>query len=304
MFAFYQAARQKQMGVRKEIRAFLFVFPTLVVYSLFVLYPVLKTLGLSFYDWDGVSRLRTFVGLGNYLELFFHDPIFRVALRNNILWVLITLFVPMVLGLILASVLAGQVKGKLLLAAVFFVPVTVAPIAAGIAWEMIYHPSVGLLNQVLGGVGLGRSAIAWLGNPRWALYALVQIGNWTYYGFCLLVFFNAIQLLDRQLYDAAKIDGANRMQLFWHVTIPLLQNSVTFIIVYSIIAALKAFAIVFVLTGGGPYHRTELMATYLYSVMFVEQRIGYGASIAATLAVLAFIASFVVFRIREREATQ
>lgn len=304
MSTLHQGSQQRWVGVKKEIRAFLFVLPTLGVYSIFVLYPVLRTFGLSLYDWDGISRLKTFVGLGNYLELFFHDPIFHTALRNNVLWILITLFVPMILGLILAAVLAGQVRGKLLLAAVFFVPVTVAPIAAGIAWEMIYHPSVGLLNQVLRGVGLGRLATPWLGNPGWALYALVQVGNWTYYGFCLLVFFNAIQLLDRQLYDAAQIDGANRMQLFWHVTIPLLQNSITFVVVYSIIAALKAFAIVFVLTGGGPYHRTELMATYLYNVMFVEQRLGYGASIAATLAVLAFIASFVVFRIREREATQ
>jgi len=294
--------KKRNINVSKEGQALLFVLPALIIYGIFVFYPILKVFILSFYDWDGIALGKNFIGLKNYSELFLQDKIFRLALINTLKWVIITLSIPMVLGLILASVLAGKVRGRMTLVGIFFLPFTIAPIAAGIIWAVtIYHPSVGILNHLLRNIGMEQYAIGWLGNPDWALYALVQIGNWTYLGFCLLIFFDAMQSLDPQLYEAATIDGANKIQLFWHLTIPLLRNSITFVIIYSLIRALRAFAIVFVLTGGGPYDRTQLIATYLYRVMFTEQRVSYGASIAVILLFLSFSSTLIIFSIREKK---
>ena len=291
------STRLRKQG--RDIGGALFAAPAMLVYLVFVGYPIAHTLGLSLFKWNGISPEMIFVGLANYKELFLEDEVFRLALWNNLQWILITLLIPMLVGLTLAALLSNAHRGDQLWSALFFVPVVVPPVAAGIAWDLIYHPRVGLLNSILRALGLEKFSMAWLGNAEVALYACIQVGNWIFYGFCMLVFMNALKLIDRNLYEAAEIDGANGAQVFFRITIPLLRNSITFVTVYSVIAAFKAFEIVFVLTGGGPYHRTELVSTYMYSMMFNGLRIGYSAAIAAVLALMAIVSAVLIIVIRE-----
>jgi len=285
---------------RLRIGGLIFVLPALLVYSLFVAYPIIHTLLLSTYQWNGIAIHKVFVGLSNFVELFSSDAIFHTTLWNTSRWIIITLLFPVILGLILASVLASNLRGSRFWSSLFFTPAIIPPVAASIAWDLIYHPRVGLLNQVIRSIGLRNTSTAWLGNSKLALYACVQIGNWIFYGFCMLVFLNALQLINRDLYEAAEIDGANFVQKFFFVTVPMLRNSITFVVVYSVISAFKAFEIVFVLTGGGPYHSSELISTYMYATMFNSLRIGYAAAIAAVLALMAFVSAALIIHIRER----
>jgi len=283
----------------QSIAGLLFIMPAMILYFVFVGYPIFSTLGISLFKWNGISQ-KVFVGLGNYKELILEDEVFHLALWNNIQWILITLLVPMIIGLVLAVMLSNAYRGDRVWSTLYFVPVVVPPVAAGISWDLIYHPRVGLLNSIIRALGIKDFSMAWLGNADVALYACVQIGNWIFYGFCMLIFMNALKLIDRSLYEAADIDGANGIQKFFRITVPLLSNSITFVSVYAIISAFKAFEIVFVLTGGGPYHQSELVSTYMFSMMFNGLRIGYSAAIASVLGMMAILTAVLIIGFRER----
>jgi len=252
-----------------------------------MLYPIFQTVSLSFYNWDGLARTKQFIGLKNYLRLV-QDPIFHVSLSHNLIWVALTIALPLLIGLILASILAGKIKGRNVFSTIYFIPHIIALVVAGTIWSWIYNPIFGLLNVVLKEIGLGHLARGWLGDPQWALISLNMVGNWTYFGFCVLIFLSFLQSVDPTVYEAAVVDGANSLQRFWHITIPALRGTIVFVTVYSTIGALKFFDLVYITTRGGPFHKTEVVSSYMFSLFLRQNRVSYAASISTVLTGIIF----------------
>ncbi|MEG1513756.1 MAG: sugar ABC transporter permease [Clostridia bacterium] len=281
---------------------FLFIVPALVFYLYFVVYASFNTFYLSLCDWNGVNPVKTFVGLANYINLL-KDPLIWKALTNNIIWILVTVFIPTMLALILAVMLAKPgIRGVTLFRVTFFMPSIVSMVVVSIVWKWIFNQSYGTLNQVLRAIGLQNLTTSWLGNPATALGSLLTAGSWTHYGFCMVIFLAALQGVDQTYYEAAMIDGANSVQQFFYVTIPMLKNTITLLVLNSMIGSFKVFDIIWVTTTGGPYHATEVISTYIYNEAFVLNRIGVGASAAILLSIIIAICSAVYFRYAEREA--
>ena len=279
----------------------LFVLPALAFYVMFVTYPLLGTINYSLHEWDGASPLMNFVGLENYIELF-QNEIFWRALGNNAIWIITTIVVPVFLGLYLAVLLStDKLKGVTLFRVSFFVPAVLSLVVVSIVWTWIYHPEYGKVNVYLRAFGLDSLTRAWLGNPDTVLGALLAAGSWTYYGFCMVIFMAALQSIDRTYYEVAKIDGANSVQIFFKITVPMLKNTVTMLILNSMIGSFKVFDIIYVTTRGGPYHSSEVVSTYMYDKAFYTNEVGYGAAIAITLAIFIAVFSGLYLRSAERD---
>ena len=278
----------------------LFILPALIFYCHFVMYPLINTLYLSLCEWTGVGANKIFVGFRNYQTLV-KDPLIWQALSHNIVWILVTVFVPTVLALILAVLLTTpKLRGMAIFRVTYFMPSVVSLVAVSVVWKWIFNQSYGTLNQVLKAVGLGFLRTSWLGNPNTALGALLTAGSWTHYGFCMVIFLAALQGMDGSLFEAAMIDGANSVQRFFYVTIPLLKNTITLIVLNSLIGSFKVFDLVWIMTQGGPYHSTEVMSTYLYNQAFFMNNVGKGAASAMMLTVIIAICSAVYFKASER----
>lgn len=279
----------------------LFVLPALVFYLIFVIYPAAGTIRLSLCEWNGVGADKVFVGLKNYVKLV-HDPQVWSALRNNIVWILVTVFIPTVLALFLAVALTTKkLKGVTFFRVTLFLPSIVSMVVVAIVWKWIFNQSYGTLNQLLKSIGLKKLATSWLGNPKTALGALLGAGSWTHYGFCMVIFLAALQGMDDTYLEAAMIDGANAFQRFIYVKIPLLKNTITLIVLNSMIGSFKVFDIIWVSTQGGPYHASETISTYLYNQAFVLNNTGMGAAAAIFLMIIIMICSLVYFHFSEKE---
>ncbi len=285
---------------KERLGGYLFICPTMLLYGVLVLYPLLRTIALSTTDWDGLSPTINFVGLENYFTMV-HDPIFWIALGNNILWTLLTIGIPMVFALILAVLLSGHVRFRNFFRTVYFIPVTVAPILVGLIWGWMYNPIFGVIAVFAKKIGLGFLARGWLGDPVTVVPALALAFSWTYFGFCMVIFLAALQNIDVQLFDAAKLDGANGIQVFLHIIIPVIRQKTTFVIVLSMIVSFKVFDIIYITTQGGPMNSSEVLATYLYDKAFVRAQFGYGSALSVMLTLIVLSSSFVVILARERK---
>lgn len=278
-----------------------FVGPAGLLYAAFVLEPLLETLTLSFFKWNGVSSHRTPVGLANFAVLL-GDHIFWTALKNNLLWIGASLINPMLVGLVLAVLLSNVRRGRQFYLGIYFVPVVLTLVIVGLVWGLMYNPLIGPVNQFLKLVGLGHFARGWLGEPFWVTPAIILAGNWTFFGFCTVIFLAGLQSIDPQLLESATIDGANALARFRYVIVPGLRDQINLLVVYSIIGSFKVFDIVYVMTLGGPNHSSEVIATYMYWQAFNNGRVGYGAALATVLTLVVAMMSILFLRFSERNA--
>ncbi len=288
--------------ITRNAAGYLFVLPALALYAVFFLYPFVSSILLSFTDWNGVQQVRRFIGGANYARLV-GDPLMWKSLSHNLIWVVIGTIAPVAIGLFLSVLLwTGSTRGRTLFRTAYFMPNVLSPVVIGIIWGWIYSPIFGILNKALTAVGLSSLTRGWLGDPVWALYAVLAAAVWSYFGFCFVILLAGLQNADLELYDAAKLDGAGAWRQFVDVTLPQLQSVLTMVIVYTLIGGFNVFDIVFVMTQGGPANLTELIATYSYKKSFVENQVGYGASLTVVMTVLSLVASIIFMRQRERSA--
>ena len=273
--------------------------PAIVIVAVFLLYPIAQTVVLSFHDWAGIGP-RRFVGLSNYARAL-NDPIARLALWNNIVYSAGIIVLGVMTGLILASMLASNVRGRTVYQAIFFAPRLLTQVIVSIVWSWIYNPRFGIVNQLLRSVGLERFAIGWLGNPTWALPSVIVAASWTYFGFCMVIFLAAFGNTNPDLRDAAIMDGANGVQIFVHVIVPQIRHVIVMVMVYTVIDSFKVFDIVYIMTGGGPGDRTQILATYLYRESFRLHDFGYGATLAVILTIFVVGVAILFQRIRAEE---
>ena len=280
---------------------YVFVAPGFLIYALFVIYPFIESLRLSLTDWDGAARTQDFVGLANYAELA-RDAEMWGALTNNLILVAVGAPLSVCVGLVFALLLRDKPVGHTAYRTVFFMPLVLAPLVIGLIWVWILAPRYGLLANVLGAIGLQQTAPmgGWLGNPDYALYAVIAAWVWSFAGFHFVILEAGLQNVDEDLLDAARIDGARGWKRFWHVTLPQIRPVLTVVLILALTAAFKIFDLVYVMTGGGPANSTELMATYIYDKAFLESEVGYGAALSCILAFIILAISMAVIWWRER----
>lgn len=292
-------AGRARRGWTRHRAGILFVLPAFLLYALFVVYPFFQSLYFSLTSWDGVSATKPFVGLQNYRELIRDNLLWR-SLGHNVIWVVIGTIAPMVVGLFLAVLLWGRPRGFTLFRTVYFLPQVLSPVIIAIVWQWIYNPIFGILNVGLDRIGLENVSRGWIGDPDVALYAVLAAAIWAETGFVFVIFLAGLQNVNRDLIDAATIDGANAWQRFWNVIIPQLSNVLTVVTALLLVGGFSVFDIVFVMTAGGPNNATELIATYTYKEAFTQNRVGYASALSLVITVLSLIASVTFIRLRER----
>lgn len=277
----------------------LFILPALVLYAIFMIYPFFNSIYLSFTDWNGAQPVKNFVGLANYRQLF-DDSLLWKSLRNNLIWVVLGTIGPLAVGFLLAVLLANRPKGFTLFRTAYFLPQVLSPVVIGIVWGWIYNPLFGILNVFLDNVGLESWSRGWLGDPDWALYAVLVAAMWAQVGFVFVVLLAGLQNVSRDLIEAATLDGANAWQRFWHVTVPQMANVVNVVTALMLIGGFAVFDIIFVMTGGGPANATMVIAGYAYSEAFTQNNVGYASTLTLVMTVITLIVSVVFIRLRER----
>lgn len=282
---------QRPPGESRYIGLLYIALPFLF-FAVFVLLPLLNTVRLSFYEWNGLTDMR-WVGLENY-RLVAGDSDLRGSFVHSLVFVFFFSFLPVSIGLAVAALLARhRLRGMTFFRTILFLPQVVTSIVIGIAWKWMYA-SEGTVNDLLRMVGLESWTRAWLGDFDWALYAVGIIGTWVLYGFTMVLFLAGIQKIDPALYDAARIDGSGAIREFFAVTLPGLRGELAVALTLTMIAALKSFDLLFATTQGGPGTSTQVPAIAIYRLAFREGRIGPAAAIAV---ILVLIISTVVFAV-------
>jgi len=273
----------------------LFMLPAFALYSLFFLFPFLRTLYNSLFDWNGIGAWH-FVGAGNYIQLA-HDALFGRGILRVAIWAALAVLLKVGIALVLASMLRVPIRGERFFSAAFFVPVVISSAAIGLLFTLIYDADVGLLNIVLRGIGLGGLARNWLGDDDTALYAVIAVPIWHTIGYFFVILLAALRNAPEDVYEAARIDGANARVTFFHITIPMAWPVLQVCMVLAITAALKSFDYVFIMTKGGPGTMTEVPATYMYKTIFVNLQVGYGTAMATAIFLIALVSTLLVRRL-------
>jgi len=287
---------------RKKLKtnpvAYLFILPTLVLFGIFVIWPLFQTVYLSFNSWNGIGAIE-FTGLKNYAE-FFTDPHVWQSFKNNLLWMVCSCSLPIIIGLAQASLLVNSgIRHSKVFQLILFLPQVFSSVVAAVIWSWIYNPVLGPLNKMLEAAGLGNFAKAWLGDEKTVMFALLVMSVWMGYGFNTVVYSAAIQGIDSDLYEAATMDGCGPFRKFFSITIPCVRTTTTTLLMFALIDSFKVFDIVFQMTKGGPGYSSHVLSYYLYNEAFIKNRIGYGATIAVILTIFILIISRVFLRVRE-----
>jgi raffinose/stachyose/melibiose transport system permease protein len=306
-----QVARQKRGFIERYVHvpplkrqqvyyALLFISPALAIYLAFMLYPFLNTIYLSFTDWNGATATKDFVGLSNYVRMFGDAAVLK-AFFNNVIWVIIGTISPVAIGLLLALLLWSGTRGSLIFRTVYFLTFIFPLVVVAIVWGWIFHPLYGPLNKLLDSIGLEQISRGWLGDPNTAIYAILISAIPGATGLIVVILFAALQNVDVSQVEAGMIDGANWFQRSWYIVIPQLAPVITMVTAITLIGGFAVFDNVFVMTGGGPGHASEVLATYTYQLAFQQSQVGYGSTLAVLMTVLTLVSAVIFVRLRERQ---
>lgn len=269
---------------------YLFILPAFLIHACMVAAPSLSTLVMSMYDWNGLGDAK-YIGLDNFREIV-RDPIVKLALTHNVQWLLVFITVPLILGFSIAIIVSQLKRGQMFFRTVYFVPYVISAAVAGRIWTAYMNPYYGL-NQIFASVGWTDLAkMQWLGNPKIALFSVAFVDNWHWWGFIMVLFLGALQQVEPALYEAARVDGANRWQELLHVSIPGIRPTIAFVLIMTIMWSFLTFDYVYVMTNGGPANSTEIMATYIYKNAFSKYRAGYANALCVVQSAICILLYF------------
>jgi len=275
-----------------------FLTPFLLVYLVFLIYPVFQAAYMSLFDWDLLAMWdRSIVGLRNYAEMFTSDNVFWVSLINTLKFVVYSTPLIIFIGLLLAVLINHQGGG--FFRALFFSPYIFSVSVVTLIWGFLLNPQQGLIAVFLGWFGV--EPISWLTNPRLALPAIVVTTLWWTMGFNMVLFLAGLQDISPSLYEAASIDGTNSLQKFFHITIPGLRRTMLLVVVLQVIASFQIFGQVYIMTRGGPAGTTRVLIQYIYESGFRDYRLGYASAMSVLLFLLMFIVSYFQFKLSPEE---
>jgi raffinose/stachyose/melibiose transport system permease protein len=286
-------------------RTWVWVLPAVILLVVFVYYPIVDNIRLSLFSWSAFSAKPTFVGLDNYRTAA-ADPVFWRSLLNNTLFAVTSLVFQVGFSLVLAAVLEEFVHQRLrgILRTIYFIPAVISITVSGILFSFIYNPQIGLLNSALSAVGLDSWTHAWLGEQGTAMWSIIAMSQWQSFGYTAVLFVVAIQRVPREFYEAAKVDGAGPVRSFFTVTVPLVREMTTLIIILTISGAFLVFNEVMVMTAGGPSNTSQVLGTWLYRNAFMNDDMGYAAAIATVIFVITFVIAAAQLAVSRRRRIQ
>lgn len=282
----------------------LWVAPAVVLLAVFVYYPVVENLRLSFFRWSAFSPSETFIGIGNY-ETLAADPVFWSSLFNNVAYAVVSVVCQVVGGLILAASLEELVHARVrgIFRTIYFIPAVLSLTITGLLFQFMYNPQIGLVNGLLGAVGLQSWQHSWLGESSTAIWAVIAMSQWQSIGYIAVLFIVAMQRIPRELYEAAYLDGASKISAFRKITIPLVKEMTLLAMIITVSGAFLVFNEVQVMTAGGPNNASHTLGTWLYKSAFFNDQMGYAAAIAVVIFLITLMVSFLQLFLAGRDRT-
>ena len=282
--------RQKAHELYQARLGILFLLPAFSLIAIFIAYPLFRSLYLSLFEWNGLSK-PDFVGLENFKYLL-QDKSFYKALWNTIIFAVVTTVGIVGLGFFLAVAIERRVRGWAYFKFIYFLPVILSMTVVGMLWGQLYDPTYGAINLFLSALGM-KNPPFWLGDPDIALYAIAAITIWQYGGFAMIILLAAMENIPPDIHDATTIDGVSGWKRIRHIIFPLVKPVMAVVIMLQVIASMKIFDIVWVMTRGGPGEATSVLGIYLYKTAFTFRQFGYGSAIAVAMTVIIFTLSMI-----------
>ncbi len=288
----------------RNITKVLFLIPAVTICSIFMIIPGIMEFFLSLTDWNGISAKYSFIGLRNFKQIF-EDRVFYMAIRNTLIYSFFVVILQHTFSLSLAVIMNRGLKGERFYKTILFLPCLLSTIVVSLAFNFIYNPINGQLNFLFKSLGLTSLAQTnWLGDPKIALFSIIAVSVWQFVGYCMVIYLAGLKGIPKEIIEAGKVDGANDWHMFRHIEFPSIAPAFTINTVLSIIGTLKAFEVVYAMTGGGPGNATDVIATYVYKVGFTSGRMGYGTAVSLILFLMIVVIAFVQVKIlKARENT-
>jgi raffinose/stachyose/melibiose transport system permease protein len=292
-------------AVLNRWRTLVWVAPAVALLLVFVYYPIVENVRLSFFSWNAFSPSPIFVGLDNYTTAF-DDPVFWRALLNNTFYAVASLIVQVAFALVLAAILEEFVHQRLrgFLRTIYFIPATISITVSGILFSFLYNPQFGLVNRALGAIGLSSWEHAWLGEKSTAIWSIIAMSQWQSIGYTAVLFVVAIQRIPREFYEAVRVDGAGPARTFFTITVPMVREMTTLLVILTVSGAFLVFNEVMVMTAGGPDNSSQVLNTWLYRNAFFEDDMGYAATIATVIFVITFVVAVVQLAVTKRRRVE
>lgn len=282
--------RRKSPAARGRMPVILlFLPPALLLFTIFVILPMGEAAWYSLYKWNGYGPPTEFIGLRNF-QVLFKNSAFLTALKNNALIILISICIQVPLAIWLATMLANRIRGVVLFRLIFFLPYVLAEVAAGLIWRFVYDGDYGLFAAISHFLGVETPYV--LADKNLAMYAVLAVIVWKYFGFHMMLFIAGLQSLDKSVLEAAEIDGATGWQKFRYVTLPLLGSTLRLSVFFAVVGSLQLFDLIMPLTGGGPFNSTQTMVTFLYNFGVTRMQVGLGSAVGVVLFVICVTLAF------------
>jgi multiple sugar transport system permease protein len=281
----------------------MFIAPNLLAVAVFMLFPLGFSLYMAFQKWDLFTPAK-FVGWANFHRLFTGDPLFAIALRNTVVFTVGTVVPTLAISLIVAATLNRKIKGIGIFRTVLFLPLAISTVVMAVVWRFVFDTNNGLLNIMLGWIGIGP--VPWLVDPTWAMVSLCLVSIWQSVPFATVILLAAMQGVPEDLYEAAKIDGAGEIRRFFSITLPLIRSASSFVVVVSIIHSFQAFDLVYVLTGGhgGPESATYVFGIMLFQNAFAFTDVGYASALAWVMFAILLVITVLQLRFSRRDSLE
>ncbi|MHC1692686.1 MAG: carbohydrate ABC transporter permease [Sphaerochaetaceae bacterium] len=289
--------KEKKKALRSTAVAYSFILPNFIGFAVFTLLPMVFALLLSFANWDGANPI-TFAGLSNFKRMV-HEDTFWISLNNTLWYALGTVPVTIVCSLGLAILLNRKLPGRDIFRTIYFFPYVASLVAVAVVWNMIFHPTMGPVNELLHLLGMANPP-RWSADVDWALPTVIMASIWKGVGYYMILYIAALQGIPRYLYEAASIDGANKWQQLRKITIPMLTPTTFFVSIMLTISCFKVFDLIYVMTFGGPGRATNVLVYYIYNSAFKYFEYGYSSAIAMVLFVIVLIITLLQFRMEKK----
>ena len=288
------------MKLKSTIENYMFVLPAVVIFAIFYIIPFIWVFQLGLYNWDGILPTKIFVGLSNFKEIFTQDNIWWQSMLNAGYITIIALTLQNALAFTLAWACDRQIRMKNLYRVIFFIPPVLSEVVVGFVWRWILDGNYGLLNHALINLGFPQLVHHWLSDPKTALTTVAVVHCWKGFGWGFLIFLAGLQTIPRQLYEAARVDGANAWQSFKNVTFPLMIPVTVLVAILTILGTMQAFVLIIAMTGGGPAYHTQVPVLRILASMRGSSRFGYACAQGITFGVVLVIISFIQYRFSKR----
>ena len=281
------------------INNYIYILPFAIFFIAFIIFPIVSNIYTSFFKWDGISPDKIYIGIENYVKMI-NNRFFLTAIKNNAVFLVLTVLFQNLFGFILALFMNRKLFARNIYRIIIFGPTVIAPVVIGYTFRNMLNLSYGTVNDFFRNIGLNFLVVDWLGRPDIAIYTIIIVHIWEYTGFSFVLYLAGLQNIPQDIYDAAKIDGANNLQITTKITFPMLTSTHFSLLILGSIGAIKIFDQVYVMTGGGPAHASEVLSTHIYLENFVLNHTGYSSAVSVILLMFALIITILNLRLYSR----